>query len=189
MKSRMLCACLVGMLFVSAVALGEIVKQTDWDGCGDVSGCYILSGADAFASGEETDPDSWAHGDWSLRTTEAGLFHYGYGYRASTFAWVNVIDEYPCHARASAVAGGTVGSMLSPSAYRDDSHVPDPPGSSYIGDYPDDITSSDQEGYFEVYEGVYCGHTVLTSASIWSGSYNVAWAGADAGASITFWQE
>lgn len=184
MKPRNLCVCLVGMLFVSTIALGEIVMvDVDWDYHGDASGYYASSTASAYASGEETNPDSWAHGTYGLVTTEAGYFNWWYYYEASAYAYVYRDDQYPCSATAHGDAGGTYGSTVSADASVDESDVPNPPGS--WDEYDEPSSQSDSGGDdFGPYGGIYCGHTVTAEGNIWSGSNSWTSATGDAGAAV-----
>lgn len=191
MKSRTLCACLVCMLFVSAVALGEIVKSTDWDGYGDVWGYYASSGARATAIDEETSPDSWAQGSWSLITTEAGWFDWWYYCEASAGAAVIVHDTYPCWADADSEADIEVDiddlyDDVEAHAYVDEDDCGPPPDWAYDYDEPPSVSDSDYN-YFQALEGIYAGHTVIAKAWIWDGSDNEATALADAGAAISLY--
>ena len=186
MKPHKLSVCLVSVLFASTVALGDIIMvDDDWDYYGDASGYYASSEASAYASSEDTNPDSWAHGTYGLVTTEGGTFTWFYYYEASAYAYVYRADQYPCSASAHGDAGGSKGPTVSADADVDEGDVPNPPGSA--DDYDDPPSASDSEDqYFNAYSGIYCGHTVTAEGNVWSSDPTDSWTSAtgDAGAAV-----
>lgn len=188
MKSRKLFACLVVMLPVSTITMGEIVMTPHWNGYGDVYGCYVVSDAKAAAFDEQDYQISWAHGGWSLITTEADLFDWWYYCEASASALIFVYDETTCWAWGKGEAGASViyeenSYGVEAEAFVYEKDCGPPPDYCLENDVPDPITE-DGTNYFEAYEGMWASHDVITIAEIFTGGDNVAKGWAHAGASI-----
>lgn len=181
MKSHILLACLVCMLFVSAVVLGEItMEDVEWDGEGDIWGYYASSEASAYCDGDKPLEISWASGGYKLQTSEAGEFDWWYYYEASAFAYACRNDTYTVSASASGYAYGSKG----PEVFAHASVFISPPfPSKGVYDEPD---SQSDEGTEELnaYDNISASHSVSASAGTYPGCSNWATATGDAGAVI-----
>ena len=180
MKSHILLACMVGMLFVPTVTLGEItMEDDDWEGEGDVWGYYASSGASAYGDADESGY-SWAWGGYSLQTSEGGDFDWWYYYEASAYAYACRIGLGSVWASADGYADGTYGEGVSASV---SVYVtwPSPSDSDY--DEPDSETDNGTDE-FSAYDSIYANHSVSASAGTSPLSLGWATANADAGAAI-----
>ena len=181
MRFSILFVCLIGMVLLSSIAMGDIVLvNDDWDGSEEnCYGNFVGSQAWASASGDDTDEDGWAKGGYGHITTVTEWLHWqGYG---SAYAWVHVYvyDEWPCSAESDSEGWSTHTNKVEAYAYVDETYVWSPPGLAYRTEDPDP-DYNDDETMFNAYTGIWAGHQVNASASICSGSDNLAYAESDA---------
>ncbi|TSA56556.1 MAG: hypothetical protein D4R45_00585 [Planctomycetaceae bacterium] len=181
---------MVIMLSVSTVAMGTIVKYSDWSGSGDVWGYYASSEAEANASGSQQTEYSHASGWWELVTTESGDFDWWYYIEANAYAHIFYEEDYPSSAWGSGSATVDLSQFTTPTtnsvsagASIDDDDCGDPPDFQYSYYYPNPKSSSNTDP-FDAYAGIFCRHEVSAQATIWEGSDNVTKGWGDAGAAI-----
>lgn len=182
MKSNILCACLVCMLFVPTVTLGEVWFVDDhWEGEGDVWGYYASSNASAYADGDEVWEYSSAEGGYALQTTEGGSCDWWYYYEASAYVYASRTDTDTVVACAGGMANGTKGTGVSAQA---SVFIPYPWPSDSDSDEPDAETDEGTDE-FDPYEKINASHEVYAEAlTAEQGSSNWAVAYGDAGACI-----
>ncbi len=171
MKLRMLCACLIALLFFSAAAFAEILP---W-GTGETSG---NEGATAsHGNPYDYNPDS---GDSGYYTTVDGYFTYYYEASATASASLNLVDGW---GRTTAIASASAGTQ---SAYKSFDYTSEGSwGPETDGPWVDDHTTEPE--FFAAYTGVSAYWDVVAECQIEEGTYSDAYANASVYAQASMW--